>query len=113
MDTPAVSARLRGPTQIVHLAANAKVELADEDDGLFLAIHDDDVLVLIELPRDAGAWLKSKSLARRIEGLEPEIRAKTIGYSPEHNAHTGPGAYRPIPRPLGPALMQQDPPGWT
>lgn len=91
------SARLRGPVQVVHLDAGAKVELADEEDGLFLAISDDSVLVMVKLPRTADAWLKSKGLALRIERLEAEIRGLTVGYA-EHNAHTGPGIRGPIVR---------------
>ena len=110
---------------VVDLDVHARPELVDDDEGLALLLADDyGVTVRIALSGVADPAVAASGLAWRILRLEGDVRAKTVGYAPpsspgvafaaEHNAHTGPGVYRPIPRPLGgPALMQQDPPGWT
>lgn len=79
--------------------AGVGVALLDTDEGLFLVLHGgDDTAVHLQIRRNADAWLAVDRLAERIKAQVPEVRIKTLGYRPEHNAHTGPGVRGPIVR---------------
>lgn len=88
----------RTPDVLVDLDPRAEVRLMDAGDDFGIVLSDGGVEVVINLPRNAGAYLLVMNLAQRMRALEPEIRAKTVGYRPkyaaEHNAHTGPGVFR-------------------
>lgn len=88
-----------GPTRVVFLdPEKTQVELADDDDGLFLVLYDDDLVVHLQLPRTAAAAGLARRIGWDIVNVVPEVRIKTLGYRPEHNAHTGPGVRGPIVR---------------
>lgn len=80
------------PDVQVDLDPRAEVRFIDTADEFGFALCDGGVEVMVTLPRTADAWLLARGLARRIEGLEPEVRTATIGY--QHGPHTGPGRSR-------------------
>lgn len=95
----------------VDLDPRAEVRLdVDRRAGeMTLTLSDGNIEVYMDLPDSPDAWLLLQSLARRIEAKIPEVRLRTVGYQAEHGPHTGPGAFRPVPRPILPATVEQDP----
>lgn len=79
------------PDVVVDLDPRAEVRLMDAGDDFGIVLSDGGVEVVINLPRTTNAYFLMMSLAQRIRNLEPEVRARTVGYRAEHNAHTGPG----------------------
>lgn len=79
------------------LGVDARVTVVDDEDGFGLLLTDPaGVVVRVEVPRDAEAWIAVRGLSRRIEEATFPVKMATVGYQAEHGPHTGPGAFRPM-----------------
>jgi hypothetical protein len=94
----------------VVLGVDAKVIVIDDEHGLGLLLNDSaGRRVRVEVPADPDAWIAVRGLARRIEETTLPVKMATVGYLPEHGAHTGPPVFRSLPRPVLPPMVEQDP----
>ena len=76
------------PTVLVDLDPRAEVRFMDTEDSFGFVLSDGGVEVVITLPRHPDASRLVRSLATRIEQLEPVVRHATVGY--QHGPLTGP-----------------------
>ena len=79
------------------IGVDARVTVVDDDRGLGLLLTDAlGRTVRVNVVADPDAWITVRGLSRRIEETTLAVKMATIGYSPEHGPHTGPGAFRPL-----------------
>jgi hypothetical protein len=90
---------VREPAAVVFMdPAKTIVELIEDEDGLLLTLTDDDARIHFRLPWTAAAGGLVRRLGWDIVNVVPDVRAQTLGYRAEHNAHTGPGVRGPVER---------------